>query len=670
MKPKHLGLLILLASTGSQQLYATSFVADGVDTADYVQSARFYDNGKGCYWSNGVNSSMTVANGVWNQWGKTNSFDFLDGLRPRLVENEQTLRDDIPYAMTLHSKQWYANMTDDSATCWYQTSANMIQYWQSYYGVFAQNSEELPYGYTYSKDALTDLGGTQSLEVGMVFYDNVSNNGNYLSTAADWYLKGSSLGNLARTSPTTGGNGTSPGGYFADYFTNQRTSVDENYIPGMTKSEASALISDAMGVQINNNQAEIVTPGQIAYLGITAANGGPGHAITCYGFNLDANGQIESLLVTNSDDCKYEAFTVYLGDDMKLYTDADESVAWTYAGTGWILDEISYIDTPDELVQMYKTYTSQSSNLEWNGQQSTWSADAGSTTDELPTATTGWDVYVDSATNSTHSDYYHSYYSSSRVVEFGNHGNAAASITVDGQVKAAGLVLSADDGTDYSFSGNTTAMYRSVSTSTTGDAILLDGELLKTGDGVDTFSNLQVLAEQVSLQAGELAIQNGASLSAETGTVMSGATLSLAAGVVDIGQLEVQSGGIFQSGAGAAYTGNLTLADGASMVFDLAGASEYVLKFDGLLTLTGAIELSFTGAESMLNFAATDTPQSIKLMEFTQEQTFNPSLLQVSGAQVAYDANTQSIYMLAIPEPTTATLSLLALAGLAARRRR
>lgn len=689
MKLKHLATAVILAVLSHTTLHAASYTAEGVNPGDLINSPRFYDNGKGYYWPSGA-----IYEGIYEEYNNAGKkFTFLGDLQGRVSVDGST---SYSSAYDLYASQWYSNLEDDANTCWYQTASNLIQYWQSYYGVFASNPEELPYGLTYDRSALGNLGGTQSLKVGLLFYDNIINDGSSLRAATDYYFSGGDLSkvpygysfyqneekevasiesytDLKRESsnvPTGATYANNPGGYFSDYFPGPLDvgSSLNNLTAGsidITSNGASAgdALLTAMGCSVSNSGTIACdTPGQLAYLSLSyGAN--VGHAITCHGFELNEDGSIKSVLVTNSDDQEFALFTLYVDENRNLYTDEGKTNKWVYAYYNWFINGVEYINTPDELKQMYADYTAQSTNLEWNGAQSTWSETFDSTTEALPTDSTGWEVYVESDTKpDAHSKYYNTYYSETRVVEFGDYGSAGNSVTVDGAVEAAGMVLSASEGKDYSFTG---------SEENAENSITLTGAIEKTGDSTDTISNLKLLASSVSLTAGELVIAENATIDAQTGSVLSGAAFSIDGGTAMIDSLEVDGGGMFAASSGAVYSGNLTLNQGAELLFDVAGLvmGNAALTFTGDLTLTGTIRLLISGLESVISLNSTDDLATITLIKFESPQDFDVDLIQPAYGSMSYDAATQTLYY-TIPEPTTATLSLLALIGLAARRRR
>lgn len=681
----NLYILALLAGMGcAQQLNADTYLSEGVDKAHLAESERFFDCGKGYYWPALYQKSFQQYQSAHN------SFSFLGELQDRVTIDKTTV---YTTAYNWYYSGWESHLRSDANTCWYQTSANVIQYWQTYYGVFAQNHEQLPYGLTYDRSALNDLGGTQSLEVGMVFYDNIDNRGGFLRAATDYYFSGGDLSSIAisysyrgntiinitsvsnykRSTIPTGGS-SSAGGYFADYFpealqagsqldnlTSLSIDIDQN------TSEAGEALLIAMGCTLQpDGTIEREAAGQIAYVSMRSASN-EGHAITCYGFELSEDQSIKKISVTNSDDQKYELFDLYVGQDMKLYTDKSCTTEWEYAELTWTIESFDFINTPDELIQMYEDYTASENTLKWNGHATTWSEQYSNTADELPTASTGWEVYVDSETNDNHDGYYNTYYDEQRTVEFGNYGKEQSHVTVTGTVRAGGMRLTASGSDGYNFTG--TSADTDVIHLTTPDK---NGTLEKSGNSTDVLQNLSLLADAVSLKAGELTVGEGAMFQATAGTVFSGAAFSISGGFARLDSLEVQDNGIFKTGVGASFSGQLTLQQGASMQFDLTGLHDYVLDFDGQLTLLGEVELTWIGGESLVGLSAAAHSGDIKLIQFDSTQThLDVSLFIVTGAVVTYNETDHAMYMrLVVPEPTTATLSIAALGLLCLRRRR
>ena len=151
---------------------------------------------------------------------------------------------------------------------------------------------------------------------------------------------------------------------------------------------------------------------------------------------------------------------------------------------------------------------------------------------------------------------------------------------------------------------------------------------------------------------------------------------------------------------------------GATLAADLTLASGATVELGGTMTLSGALELQtgltlsgtvldivkglavgesytlFNGVESLdlkdsvtlfnMRSLAAQTVETLSYGSLMEEEQvaaadYFSNLTGNSGLVLSYDSENHTVsitHAQAVPEPTTATLSLLALAGLCARRRR
>ena len=586
MKPRTLRVLLLLAALQHSAQADQSFLAEGVNRGDITASERFYDNGKGYYWQGHTLSS--AANELYNSTGR--SWDFLGELAERVPAGA------VPNYSSSQA-HFYDKLTDDANTCWYNVSANVLQYWLNDYGVFyrgsgddGQGGHELPYGYTYSKEYLSQLGGTQSLRVDMYFYDNWENVGGNTTMSMPWFLGG------YNEDPDK--SGSAQGGFFQEYF----SSTDATYRcvasqGGFSLSATLSNLVEGMGLTQNSDGSySCSTPGQIIDFGISATdeNGQrSGHALTCYGFNTNDDGELTSILVTNSDDQSYGLVELYLKTDdsngkVYLYSDAECTQRWDYADLNdWCVDQLGWIDTPEVLKDMYRQYNDADTPLVWNGNGSEWNAaDAGEASyDELPTAATGWDVYV---SQDEFSDHYHSWYKEGRPIEFNDHGSAGSSVRIVGNVGTPKLILSNSSAVTYSFTGD-------------GRNSITANAIEASGGGRSEFYSIGVQADSVSIRAlSTLSLGEGSSLSAQSVRVGSSGVLELAGGTLAAEQVTIGANSAFAvTGKGGSFTGStLTLEGGSTLSFDFSSAdgSSPLLSMSGNMTLNGTVTLKLTGS--------------------------------------------------------------------------
>ncbi len=142
------------------------------------------------------------------------------------------------------TKGWVStgDYTGDSAMCWAHTSANMIQYWQSYYGVFYKGDASLPYGTDYERTisgafSSKTIADPMRLNVYQAFYDGWRNSGGTIENGTNWYFTWQEAG------------------YFKEYFgaydyktlTQPNTATITDVTGAGTAGLATALLS-AMGV--------------------------------------------------------------------------------------------------------------------------------------------------------------------------------------------------------------------------------------------------------------------------------------------------------------------------------------------------------------------------------------------------------------------------------------
>lgn len=581
MKICTLSLLTLLAAIGCGVSYASDkpvsgskFIAPGVDPGYLIGSERFYDNGKGYfYWPNESNQGTVEA--LYEESG--NNWDFLGDLSGRIPEGATP------------SGEYYTNLTNDSNACWYYVGSNLLQYWQTYYGVFYQGNGDagnddhtLPHGYTYDKEHISALGGTQSLSIGMLFYDNSTNVGGNIPMSANWYLKGDKHSAIT---------GKAKAGFFKEYFGDGQSACQNIYRKFSLEGLRDVLITgfglakNSDGSPVRNSDGSLMqsTVGQLVEFDIFTNDGG-GHAVTCYGMELDDAGNLTAVYLANSDDGRYQLERIFVGSkDGKVYLYADEAHTQPWMGTSWYVGQIGYITTPESLQNMYAQYADAENPLVWNGKRAsggTWDAgDAGNATvDVLPTEATGWDVLVNQGEFTGH---YHSYYQENRAVEFNDHGGGGT-VTVAEGVSAPKLILSASS-VSYSFTGSD----------------LTVGEIVQSGPSGNSFSGITVHADDTTISAGALIVAKGGTLKSTRAAVGAGGTFALAEGGADIGTMNVGRQGTFAvTQSGSSYTGSLTMEEGSFLRFDLSGATgdTPMLTFTGTITLGGTVELDITAA--------------------------------------------------------------------------
>lgn len=196
----------------------------------------------------------------------------------------------------------------------------------------------------------------------------------------------------------------------------------------------------------------------------------------------------------------------------------------------------------------------------------------------------------------------------------------------------------------------------------------LSGVYASSGD-------MAVLQAAAGLNLNELVVGAGLEVAAYTATEQ-----------VEAQEADISVRGTAHFGSGAKLNANLTLASGSTLSVAEGGvALGSTLSLQKGLTLDDATMASLTESGSHVLFTGVDSLRlATSETEYQEVSEADNSILAStyfknigSNYQLTYtmsenaaDGGTLSITMAAVPEPTTTTLSLLALAALTARRRR
>lgn len=630
---------------------------------------------------------------------------------------------------------WCSNSDDsDDLFCWSHSASNSIQYWQSYYGVFAKpqsgsyydtdekkmqyntTSMPLPYGRigtestrtpkadgSYS-DTFVDIPDPNCLEVARDMYHSINpktKSGSF-KAAAEWFFTSQSdltanNGNFIFNAPYDSSAGyVNCGGYYKNYFggplDTDKYSVNEIAKQSLSYTTVYSKSIDDLGSNNNStnnspfedgnigavknlllagfgiSEGKQTQAGNIPVIGLWNKDG-TGHFITCYGFTTNEEGELESIFIADSDDDQgpdaisnitqyYISQTVDLiekdGETVEIKRIAlyKDNTCQTREGTYYI-GEISYINTPQVLQDMLAEYSDVDNEAQvWNGESNVWTAQT-ATTEELPTADTGWDINVNGDNIAEeHRGYYHTYSTDGRAVVFGTEGAANKTITINGTVKTSHITVSADG---YEFKAGTDA---AIAGATEGE----NASLSITGGAS--------LNSEVALNLKHLTMESGATLSSSQTIVVTGAFL-----------VKLQAANTYSlrnaAAPSASVDSDLDLSDATSITLN---AEVNMNNHNLILSADTPITLSLNEVDDSIIFFTNMAQLSIVDSEVTTLVAEGANLTQyfsnittadgrdLSGYQVIYSSGTLSMTL--VPEPTTATLSLLALAALATRRRR
>lgn len=497
---------------------AASFIADGVDVNDLAkEGSRFYDAAKGWNW---IRYNQTIKE-VWEQdknWSQFGKLEQAGKLPP------------IPFGMSAGYKK-FDELRDDENKCWAYTSSNVIQYWQDVYGQFYTGSKgELPTGLTYSRENLEKFGGIQSTAISLLFYQNTNNYGGDSSYAFEWYL---------RSGATTSGDGTvmftnatSSGGYFSEYFTSNSGGNTWTYGYGYAATTDlrgwANEFAEALGCTLGaDGQYHVTSEGQIAYVSLRNDEMRQ-HAMTCYGFETDNNGNLAAVYMADSDnEDGYKLDKYYVGEYAYLYTDEARTQS-----SGFYLNSLAYINTPASLKRMLAG--SRADVLEWGEGNGDWVAGLASNSHWK----TAQNVEAEFAAGK---DAVFSKAASDRTID------------VKGSVEAGAVTVETGQGLTDAFTG-------------TADAVLKASSYAKKGEGKQEIS--------VKLETPSLSVQGGELELARQGEAIGLTKLELAADTVfsayrqgtegSLAEVLLAEGSSFVAGKGVAIKADLTLA-GASL---------------------------------------------------------------------------------------------------------
>lgn len=596
--------------------------------------------------------------------------------------------------------------TSDHLMCWTHAAANAVEYWQSYYGVFAKpqvgtsvnpttgqwsfNADKpLPYGRIGTEPAYH--GATQTvadnrqLAVARDMYHNMSNVGGTFKWATEWFFRG------ATDFTNKNGNfvvkNTNTGGYYANYFgTGEFFEQDKSYTTvysataeagdayhnsstGSTfgdtdRAALKELLLSGLGIQ-NSQQTE---KGKVPFIGIYNAASGTSHFITCYGFTTDSRGELSSLLVADPDnEFKYgsELKEVFIKDGEKglyLYTDPDCSSPWLNSA-GYYIGEVSYINTPAVLQNMLAEYSNVEGEAQvWNGGSSTWQAQQ-MNTNALPTAATGWDILVNGSNIDTvHHGYYHTYATEGRDVLLGDHAAAdARDITIKGtvtarhiEVTAAGYSLQTGEGASLVTPEEGGSLLIRSGASLRTEVALTDRDVLIEPNALLELNNLA----EVTLH--DLTLHGNAQVTADDGTT-----------IVVTGEFRAEP-----VATSYALRSISTPAPSVQADLDLTSAKAVVLNspvdLNGhalALSSVTPVTLSFDANNGPVTFFTNIGELSID-SALIAAGTDLSRLLNLTNADLYKIVYNGTDISMIIPEPAAASLGMLALIGMIGRRRR
>lgn len=580
----------------------------------------------------------------------------------------------------------YSDGTEyDSLMCWTHVATNSIQYWQDVYGVFykdtgnsSNSSRELPNGYIgqeniYEGGSYVDVNNARELNIAEAFYNSWKNTGGSFGDAADWFFKADSTTNpwdangkwtYAQPHPSKDYDSTfscgTPGGYYSEYFGNGNSDRDAF----VTINAASKTSADNSTFAYNDREA--IKQALLAGLGFTKQDDGTyiqtqegmlaalslsGHVLNCYGFTTDANGNLNTVLIADGDNgttLLKELLIKEVNGKLVLYRSSSSA----YINSSTYIDGVSYINTPEVLQNMLKEYRSMDEAAVWNGKgtNGVWETQVDVVDSEIADEKTGWDVLVNGDNiDEKHHDYYHGYALEGRKVRFDDHAAAGnRQVTIKGTVKAEQIEIAAEGyefvkGENGAIAAGANLKIRSGASLHSGvelnlkDLSLEDGACLRLEESV----GIVKVAGEFRVEKPEMAVFSMRNSTLPSAVIYADLDLTEAS-VVHLESTVNMNGHNLLLNRDTAITIRLDT-DTADYIPFFTNVGELEIAGVGLIErgtdLKEILNVTYTGNEG--------APDSIRLIY-----------------------NDDGHISLMIPEPTTATLSLLALAGLTARRRR
>ncbi|MCI7004286.1 MAG: IdeS/Mac family cysteine endopeptidase, partial [Akkermansia muciniphila] len=255
------------------------------------------------------------------------------------------------------------NVTDksDSELCWAAAASNLIQHWQDYYYGKHDDGKTPPNGL--NGNNYTSPTGTQYLAVFDAFRDNWEDAGGLAGYGFQWWFLGKDKVD-ADASDNLEENADSAG-YYQGIFTGTTPCYVQQEL--LTAAERGNLSQEACFRRTMD--AALGKAGQGVSLGIYIAdeNGeiGSGHAITCWGYETDADGKLSAIYITDSDDRYYGAtkVRVEVDADGSLMLNSYDLASYNFnQKSKYFIGLMEYIDTPASIAQKSADLTSSITN--------------------------------------------------------------------------------------------------------------------------------------------------------------------------------------------------------------------------------------------------------------------------------------------------------------------
>lgn len=244
------------------------------------------------------------------------------------------------------------NVTDksDSELCWAAAASNLIQHWQDYYYGKHDDGKTPPNGL--NGNNYTSPTGTQYLAVFDAFRDNWEDAGGLAGYGFQWWFLGKDK--VAADASDNLEKNADSAGYYQGIFTGTTPCYVQQEL--LTAAERRGRPQELCFRQTMD--AALGKAGQGVSLGIYIADEkgkiSSGHAITCWGYETDADGKLSAIYVTDSDDRYYGATKVRVEVDANgaLMLNSYDLASYNFnRDAGYFIGLMEYIDTPESIAQ-------------------------------------------------------------------------------------------------------------------------------------------------------------------------------------------------------------------------------------------------------------------------------------------------------------------------------
>lgn len=168
-----------------------------------------------------------------------------------------------------------------------------------------------------------------------------------------------------------------------------------------------------------------------------------------------------------------------------------------------------------------------------------------------------------------------------------------------------------------------------------------------------------------NINDGTLQVAQNAGVGVVGVTIASGATLDVASGGHVGNALNLSDGSTLKLTTSGLVLDNGSLTLGTGLTLNISTGDEMLLSALGLDD-----SYSYTLASGVNSITSGDWTEKVLASNYFSAITVNNEALSLDNAWLYYDSTAQTLTLASVPEPTTATLSLLALGALALRRRR